>query len=187
MKIVLKEYLKTNNISSLLCVDVGAKDYIDYVEPLDFISEIHAFEPNPAEFRKIQEKYKINYFQKLVLYNVALSNYSGYAKFHNVHHSSMSSLLEVDINNYEKHFGNYDNFTLWKNNVKSTHVTNTKVETLSCYFNNNEIIDYLKLDTQGSELLILNGAEKLLDEKRINTIKVEVSTLAIYREQAFFF
>lgn len=36
-----------------------------------------------------------------------------------------------------------------------------------------EIIDYLKLDTEGGEFLILEGSENLLNSKRINLIQME--------------
>ena len=36
-----------------------------------------------------------------------------------------------------------------------------------------EVIDYLKIDTEGAELMVLKGAEKCLKEKSINCIQVE--------------
>lgn len=45
-------------------------------------------------------------------------------------------------------------------------------------------IDYLKIDTQGAELLVLKGAEKILSTVRV--IEVEVEFNPIYNEQPLF-
>jgi hypothetical protein len=38
---------------------------------------------------------------------------------------------------------------------------------------NIDILDYLKIDTEGAELLILNGAKESLENKKINCIQIE--------------
>lgn len=42
-----------------------------------------------------------------------------------------------------------------------------------CEVNNIETIDFLKMDIEGNELKALNGAKKLLAEKRIKNIQIE--------------
>ena len=66
---------------------------------------------------------------------------------------------------------------------------NTKVITLDDYCFNNNIskIDILKIDTQGTEDKVLEGASKLLKESKVKIIQVEIifsdiyeNTLSIY-------
>jgi len=61
------------------------------------------------------------------------------------------------------------------------------LKTLDEYFADTECsIDYLKIDTQGTELLILKGAAGLLRNKKISLLKAEVSTIAVYKNQVMF-
>lgn len=186
MNTSLESYLNTNNISSFLCVDVGAKDSIEYIEPLASMCNVYAFEPNKLEFEKIKQKYQSNNLKRLSLYCIGLSNRIGQCAFYSTIHPAMSSLLEVDIENYEKHFGAYHKFPLWKRNITIDSTREINVSTLDEYFKNDTLIDYLKIDTQGSELLVLKGAEILLHNKCINVIKLEVSTVALYVNQTLF-
>jgi hypothetical protein len=98
----------------------------------------------------------------------------------------MSSLLQPDLANYKKHFGNYQEYKEWAWSISSQKKIEISLSTLDQYFKNQVRIDYLKLDTQGSELSILKGAEQLLKKGYIKIIKVEVSTIATYQEQALF-
>ncbi|MCF6128466.1 FkbM family methyltransferase [Flavobacterium sp. AS60] len=179
--------LKKHNIDSLFFIDVGAKDKLDFLEDLSTITNIVGFEPNPIELEILKEKYIQHNFKSLALIGNCLSDYEGEVSFNVTKHSSMSSLLETDLGNYQKHFGLYKNFDNWKSNIAIENVIKTSAVTLDNFIKDkNETIDYLKIDTQGSELKILHGAAKLLNEKRINILKVEVSTIAVYQNQVLF-
>lgn len=167
-------------------MDAGAKDSLDYIQPLESCTELHAFEPDPLEIRILESKYVAGNFKHLKLNQSALSDFSGEADFYKTNHTSMSSLLKADIENYEKHFGFYKEFNKWKNSISEQESFKVGVVTLDEYIGDENIIDYLKLDTQGNELSILKGAESLLTGKRINVIRVEVSTVPVYKDQAVF-
>lgn len=47
-------------------------------------------------------------------------------------------------------------------------------------------IDYLKLDTQGTELECLMGASQLLSERRVGFVRTEVEFMELYRGQSLF-
>ena len=47
------------------------------------------------------------------------------------------------------------------------------------------MIDYLKIDTEGHDLYVLKGAEKLLDSKKINFIQFEYGPSNIYSNVLF--
>jgi FkbM family methyltransferase len=174
-------------IQSLFFIDVGAKDKLDFLEELSSITTIIGFEPNPQELGLLKEKYRKNNFKSIELSGNCLSDYNGEVSFNITKHSSMSSLLVKDLDNYQKHFGLYKNYENWKSNIEIDNVIKVSAVKLDNFIKDKKgIIDYLKIDTQGSELKILHGAEKLLDEKRINILKVEVSTIAVYQNQVMF-
>lgn len=176
-----------HTISSLFFIDVGAKDQLDFLAELSSITAIVGFEPNPIELDILKKKYEQHNFKSLELVGNCLSDREGEVSFNVTKHSSMSSLLETDLGNYQKHFGLYKNFDNWKSNIAIENTIKTSAITLDNFIKGkNDTIDYLKIDTQGSELKILQGAAKLLDEKKINIIKVEVSTIAVYQNQVMF-
>jgi hypothetical protein len=98
----------------------------------------------------------------------------------------MSSLLKPDLINYKKHFGNYKAYQNWASCIETSHSIEINLNTLDAYFKQQKVIDFLKIDTQGSELSILKGAEKMLELGLIKIIKVEVSTVATYEQQPLF-
>lgn len=179
--------MKENHIDSLRFIDVGAKDQLDFPEGLSSIIEMTGFEPNPAELHLLKEKYSRNNFMSLHLVGSCLSDHDGEVSFNVTRHSAMSSLLQTDPDNYQKHFGLYKNFKNWKSNIEVESIIRTAAVKLDTFINDkNAVIDYLKIDTQGAELKILHGAAQLLDEKRINILKIEVSTIAVYQNQVMF-
>ncbi|HMC02086.1 MAG TPA: FkbM family methyltransferase [Flavobacteriaceae bacterium] len=168
-------------------VDVGAKDSLESIERLSSIIDIVGFEPNPKEFSILERKYLNNNFKSLQLEKSGLSDEDGKMTFNITKHSSMSSLLDLDLDNYKKHFGSYKEFENWENNVEVEQSIKVTCTTIDNYFKEDTSkIDFLKIDTQGTELKILRGAQKLLDQKRIFVLKIEVSTVATYKDQEMF-
>lgn len=186
MKFKLIKLLKKYKIEIFNFVDVGAMGSLDYIEELDVITCIIGFEPNKIEAQKLHKKYERTPFQSFVLETDCLSDKQEEVEFNILKHSSMSSLLDVDIDNYKKNFGLYREFDLWKKNIEIEQKIKLKSTTIDNYFKENIFIDFLKLDTQGSELKILQGALKLIEEKRIAIIKVEVTTIPVYKNQVVF-
>jgi FkbM family methyltransferase len=183
----LIQILNKQNIESLRFIDVGAKDELDFLSALSSITDIVGFEPNPIELDLLKEKYLKNDFRSTKFIGSCLSDYNGEVSFNITKRSSMSSMLEADLSNYQKHFGLYKNFENWKSNIETSNLIKTSSIKLDTFIKEKNVtIDYLKIDTQGSELKILHGAEKLLDQKRINILKIEVSTIAVYQNQVMF-
>lgn len=185
MKDQLIDILKKNGVTELTIADIGSKGNLDFINELSKITSIYGFEPNPEEHKKLEITYKHHPFKSLRLNQTGLGEKEGAALFNITKHASMSSLLEADMDNYEKHFGSYREFGRWKDYIHTTEHISIDLDTADHYFKNNPI-DYLKIDTQGSELSILKGATKLLMNKKIQIIKVEVSTIPVYKEQALF-
>ena len=183
----LTDILNKYNINSISLVDVGAKGHIEFIEELRTTTHLHAFEPNNIECNKLKAKYHQVPFKTIAINNFGLAQKTGNLKFYISHHAAMSGLLEPDIVNYEKHFGSYLEFTNWKNDIATVKETTIKCISLDDYSNGKlEEIDYIKIDTQGTELDILKGAEQLLKQRKVHLIKVEVATISIYKNQVLF-
>lgn len=117
---------------------------------------IYAFEPIPA----IYEHYKKNLplVDHIRAYNAALSNYDGQAQFcYYPDAHSMSTLYLREV-------------------VKLKHqkitVDTIKLDTF-CENNNIDRIDFLKIDTEGAEFDVVQGAQRMLNEQRISYIQFE--------------
>lgn len=108
--------------------------------------------------------------------------------FYECNHPSMSSMLEFDKEGFIKHFGLVNNSAVWKHYLSPKRTSSVQTNTIDnilkeVKWNN---IDYLKLDTQGTELSILKGAENLLNAQKIKVIKCEVAFIGTYKNQPLF-
>lgn len=183
----LKYIFEKYHIHDFVFVDVGAKDFLDFFPEIAAMTHVHGFEPTPEEFHKLKERYNQHPFKALYLRELGLSDKQGEAEFWITDHASMSSLLEPDTHNYSKHFGKYKEYKHWEKSIQANKKIKIALDTADAYFKDfPDPIDYMKIDTQGSELLILRGAEGLLKQRKINVLKVEVSTIPIYKDQAVF-
>ena len=144
MKKHIIDILNKNGITELTIADVGAKGSVEFIEELSEITTIHAFEPNPLECNKLKILYKGYPFKTFYLNELGLAENSGVATFYLTNHNSMSSLLKPDIENYEKHFGSYNEFSTWKSNIDTQETISINIQKADEYFNDKDV-DYLKL------------------------------------------
>jgi len=183
----IKQLFLKHYVGDLVFVDVGARGKLECIEALRKNTELHAFEPDPEAFEALKKNYKESHFKKLHLQQTALSDHKGFDALFISQHASMSSLLESDLHNYQKHFGEYKEFPTWKKRMNLAKKIDVKTDMLDNYFGDIKgTIDFLKIDTQGTELSILKGAQKLLEQNKISIIKLEVTTIPVYKNQALF-
>ena len=100
---------------------------------------------------------------------------------------SLSSFYEVNENtNWFKR--QQDNKKVFKNKF-TIYKEEVKVDTIDNYMNKNKIdrIDIIKIDTQGYEPKILDGAINSLKSKKINSIILEIIISDIYKSNVSFF
>ena len=118
----------------------------------------------------------------------ALDAKAGEADFYCYAHPSMSSLLEFDEAGFKQHFGLMENSATWLKQFQLTETRRVQLKCLDDFFLEEKLkqVDFLKLDTQGSELAILKGAETLLSQKKINLIACEVAFVPVYKNQALY-
>lgn len=156
-KFFLKNTFKKKKIN---LVDVGANlgGYTELVVKNINIKEIHLFEPSKKCFEYLSSKFNE---KNIYINNKALSNIN---KVNNFYESEV--LSQSSLHNKKNKFNS---------NLKNTDVYKIKCTTLDNYFKNrNIIIDLLKVDAEGEDLKVLEGAKKLLKKKKIKLIKIEL-------------
>jgi len=142
-------------------IDVGANKGA-YTRELqqqygDNIKELHIFEPS----KDLVEKYLNFNDARVRVNNLALSNASGIASLFKVPgNSGLNSLTKRRL----------DHFDVQMNDVEEINAI-----TLDEYVVQNDIImiDFIKIDVEGHELDVLNGAEKCLQDDKIRCIQFE--------------
>jgi FkbM family methyltransferase len=162
------------NISDGVIFDVGAwvgntaQSYLNVFSE----SKVYAFEPFPESFSKLNERFKG--VGNISVEQVALSSEVGIATFYSNSIETTNSLLES-----AKTLTSDDFFRDTKDKIE------VKTTTLDAYCLENDIkkIDLLKLDVQGGELKVLEGAKKLLESKSISLIFCEVEFIEHYKDQ----
>jgi FkbM family methyltransferase len=111
-------------------------------------------------------------------YPLALSNKSGKAKFHHNNSSSTNSLHETDPRGMD----------YWGNGIETNYIENVDLITIDDFTNENKIsnIDILKIDVQGHEYEVLEGARGMLSEHKISVVYTEIILVPTYKEQHTF-
>ncbi len=143
-KKILKKHLKENSN----CIDVGAHkgEILDICIKHAPEGKHFAFEPIPNMFENLKSKYSST--NKVTVYPYALSDASGESDFNFV--ESNPSYSGLQKRKYDR-----------KNETDST----IKIETkrLDELISSETPIDFIKIDVEGGEMLVLKGAEKILD------------------------
>jgi FkbM family methyltransferase len=151
------EILKHRGFNPNFIVDVGAHlgDFAKSCRDLWLDVEVHMFEANPNAdeiLKTVGFPYNIT-----LLTDVVGENYTYYM--------TDKWLLSSGNSIFRENTSEFDDAHVVKYELKSN--------TLDNILNNNRKVDLLKLDTQGSEIKILNGALELID--RTDYILIESS------------
>lgn len=121
--------------------------------------KVYAFEPAPTERRKLETVLSINGCDNVKIEPIAIGNVEGTSEFHLClgHQGSFSSVRKPasDV-------------------VARQVIITVPAATLDGYVERNQIwVDFFKMDVEGGELAVLQGAEKILERQR-PTIMCEV-------------
>lgn len=166
----------------LIAFDIGSKGGVYSFSRIQKFIDYYGFEPNQEEFEKLIPTNDIKYFP------VALGASPGHRDFNITRHSSYSSFLKLDEVNFEKHFGMMKDYDKWERGMQIEKTIPVEVQTLDNLLLENKIdrIDFLKLDTQGTELEIMKGALNALDKNQLGVIYSEFNFIKIYQNQNSF-
>ena len=158
--------------------DVGAYigDTIEQFKSSFPKSYIHAFEPFDESFSILKNRFQKT--EKLFFNNIAVENHSSSnANMYITQNKGSSSLLQPTKGANE----------FWEGNPLSTQ-KEVKVEITTidsyCQKHNIQTIDILKIDVQGSELKVLQGAALMIQERRVKLIFTEISIAPNYKGQS---
>lgn len=162
--------------------DVGANEGINAIHFARFepTTMVVAFEPTPKLVDMI--RYNTSNLNNFVLEPSAVSNFNGISKFHISPESqygdySCSSLLEFSDKSQTEWPGRTDFQTIDEITVQ--------VIRLDSYITDNQIpqIDYLKIDTQGADLQVLEGCGELLSIVNEGTMEAATKSDILYKGQ----
>lgn len=161
----LKKFLPNNPV----IVEAGADSGSDSIEMAKLwpAANIYAFEPVPESFKKLQQN-TANY-SSIHCYNLALSNKTEKGNMYISNTYSSSSLLEP-----KEHLIQHPEIIFNK-------VCKVNTITLSDWLKQENInqIDFLWLDLQGAELVVLKESERVLE--KVKVIYTEVSLMENYK------
>lgn len=138
--------------------DVGSNCGIVSSFLAERFSVVHSFEPSEECNRKARENISLNGYKNIVINQCGVSDRCG-------------------EHIYYEYGGNGGNNSFYEQNenFKKSYIVKTISLDNYCNDNNIETIDFLKLDVEGFEPYVINGSQKLLEEKRIRAICLEVS------------
>lgn len=176
----LYEVLESYDITPQIILDIGANKglMVDIYSKKFPLSKIHAFEAIPELSDELRNTFHND--SNITIVPNALDKEEGVRSFNQTVISGNSSFF--DISEQQKQSSHHDDVTRV---VKSIDVQCT---TLDNYAQKNqiEIIDFLKIDIQGAEVLAFEGAKKLLENGSISAIYVEVMFSKVYENQCFY-
>ncbi|HVL51216.1 MAG TPA: FkbM family methyltransferase [Actinomycetota bacterium] len=137
---------------------------------------LYGFDPDPEECERLNRAAGGN--RRVTYVPAALGAAPGEAKLHLAAEPACSSLYPPDEELAERRPG--------LGLIKQVGQEQVTIETLDAWCSANEVerVDFLKIDTQGAELDVLKGAEKILGTVR--AVEVEVEFNPIYLGQPLF-
>ncbi len=155
---------KICNENKSICIDVGANkgDYSKYI--LDNSNHtIFAFEPIKSSYKKLK-KYEKLFLNRFFVFNLAMSNKVGKKKIYFDKNNLQWSSLDLEINQIS-----------YLNNLKKFEIC--KLSTLDFFFKRKKIskkkIKLLKIDTEGHEYEVLQGAKNFIHSFKPKYIQIE--------------
>lgn len=160
--------------------DVGANQgqTIARLREIDPSAVIYAFEPSPPSFKDLEESY--GQAEHVHLENVALGEADGTAEFYVTATSVNDSLL--------KPTWDFTPDVPLASTVRTPALAAkvpVQLTTLDRYCAEHaiEFIDFLKIDTQGYDLRVLRGGCRMLTERRVKAVAVELTFVPMYSGQ----
>jgi FkbM family methyltransferase len=135
-----------------IVVDVGANIGWFSLVAAKRARQVHAFEPEPMSYGLLQKSIAANGFDNILAHPFCVSDHDG-----------VETLYISDSRNKGTHS------IVRKTAPKGIQVSSVTLDTLFP----TERIDLLKLDVEGAESKVLDGAQRLIEERRIGQIIME--------------
>lgn len=169
----LSKFLKMFNVDLVLDIGANQGQFAKQLFAAGYDGRIVSFEALPTEHKRLQTAAQKFGGRWIIGPCLALSDKAGSARFHVTAASQSSSLFEPN-----------STFSVSAPEISDYHCIEVPTDRLDNAFRSLNIPFknvFIKLDTQGSELLILSGAPDLL--KIAKGVMSEVSLRALYNSQ----
>ncbi len=172
---VKDDWLKSFNVNTIF--DIGSSDggYAKKIRQVLPNTTIYSFEAIPESYQKLLLNFKND--SKLKAFNVCLNNYNGTCEFNISEYSGSSSVLKMS----DLHKKAYPY-------TANHEIVVVECKTLDTFIAENNLVledtVLLKLDVQGAEWNILEGATELL--KKVKIIFMEASFNTLYDNSLLF-
>jgi len=149
----------------IVYVDIGTNEgsFLEYLFKFCIFKKVFCYEPILRLSNELKHKYSN---KNIKVFNLALSNKKSLKKFFEYKISSQSSL--------------YKQNNIFKSLKGLKKISKVKTEIFDNEFNNNEKIDFCKIDVQGEEINVLKGMKKNLKKKNIKLLKIEITFIERY-------
>ncbi|MBK8034016.1 MAG: FkbM family methyltransferase [Chloroflexi bacterium] len=148
------ELLLLNRLLSpdMTFVDIGANmgEFTLFAAKRLTNGQVIAFEPQPSLYQLLQENIALNHFQQVRTYNLALADQPGTLTMY----TSTDAVAHAGVNEGLA--------SLFQSTERAEVVGEVAVELLDTLLEHEPRIDFIKLDVEGAEPLVLRGAKKLL-------------------------
>jgi len=149
-------------------VDVGANHGLFSMEAAHFVGStgrVYAFEPTPELYAHLRKHLEVNHLKNVYLLEKAVGSFDGNAKLR-VHHecTGLNSLASQDL--------------VWQGSILiADQVINVPICKLDTVVHSKNIshIDILKIDVEGFELEVLQGARLILVNQLVKYIILEIA------------
>lgn len=176
--LVQRELMKKLDIKKPVVFDVGANigmTSILYNNLFKGNVSIFAFEPFQESYE--DAKNRLSSFKNVQLFKLGFSNGKGRKTFYSNKSAATNSLLQSKDDAFDTLGG--QQAILTKEEVK------VDIDTINNFCEDNKIdsIDILKMDTQGSELDIISGSNRLMETGKVKIIYTECLVQPSYQNQ----
>ncbi len=169
-----RKMLKHNKISKVLDVGANSGQYANELFVLGYNRKIISFEPVKSVFDELNAKANNN--KNWTAFNFGLGNKEEEVMINISKNTYSSSLLEMMPNHIKS-----------APESKYTHKETVRIKTIDSIYdeiiNDNEVV-FLKLDVQGFERNVLEGAKNSL--KNIKGVQIEMSLEELYKGEMLF-
>jgi FkbM family methyltransferase len=166
-------WIKDLNINTILDVGANIGESAAFFQSLLPDSFIYCFEPLKESYEQLIENTRL--FSNIKSFNFALGNIEGQSEIIKNDFSPSSSILEMEKTHKEI-------FPFTENEAKET----IEIKRLDDFIKKHDLKQniLLKIDTQGYEISVLEGAIETL--KMVKLIIVETSFIRLYKNQPLF-
>lgn len=160
-----------------LVIDVGAFSGQYSFRALSYYPncKVIAFEPSTDNIRLFKDNIKEQFFSRITIHKSAVSNENGESVLNITSYGPANSL---EPQSKEHHRQNPHVFETSKESVI--------VVTLDDILSSESIIDVLKIDTEGHEVKVLQGARRILEKTRYVIIEISLARDTFPSEQNVF-